>query len=83
MRVEPSSQTSRCIRSSSLRTSSGGGLALSWNAKGRDLTLSIYPSEREITYARTSQDDVVLEDGVIAEEAELGKIVDRYLSSFI
>ncbi|PYU22861.1 MAG: hypothetical protein DMG32_17195 [Acidobacteria bacterium] len=62
---------------------SGGGLALSWNAKGRDLTLSIYPSEREITYARTSQDDVVLEDGVIAEEAELGKIVDRYLSSFI
>lgn len=61
---------------------SGGGLSLTWSAKGRDLSLSIYP-DHEITYARTSQNDELVEDGSVAEDLELAKIANRFLASLV
>ena len=59
---------------------SGGGIALNWTANGYDFSLSVYP-DQEVTFIRTTPNDAVIEDGSLAQDSDLTKIVDRFLAS--
>jgi hypothetical protein len=45
---------------------SGGGIGLTWNLEEREITFNIYPGEREIVFARTSEGDENIVDGLLS-----------------
>jgi hypothetical protein len=59
---------------------SGGGLAINWSSRGRELILSVYP-DREVTYERTDADHVVVDDDTLASDQDLTEIVEQFIAS--
>jgi hypothetical protein len=63
---------------------SGGGIGLTWNLDNREITFNIFPGEREVDFARTTEEDENIVEGSLALDS--GDFVSRLsgvLGSFV
>jgi hypothetical protein len=53
---------------------SGGGVGISWNIPGKEVSFKVFPRDEEIVYVVTDSDDKVISDGVfkLGQAASLG-----------
>jgi hypothetical protein len=62
---------------------SGGGIGLTWNLEEREITFNIFPGEREVVFARTSEEnDRIVEGALVLDERDFVRSLSDVLGSF-
>lgn len=63
---------------------SGGGIGLTWQLDGREITFNLFPREREIVYAQThDEDERIIEGSLSLDQADFVSRLTDVLGSFL